>query len=87
MKFVFSNYIQPLSLKQIIEKPTRIVGNSKTLLDLMLLNNPDNLKQWGVADIPGISDHYMVYMIYAVRKPKFKPKIRTKRDLSKQKTF
>ena len=81
-KYLFSNLIQPLSLKQIIEKPTRIDGGSKTLIDLMLLNNPDNLKQWGVADIPGISDHHMIYMTYAVRKPKFKPKIITKRDFS-----
>ena len=81
-KYLFSNLIQPLSLKQIIEKPTRIDGASKTLIDLMLLNNPDNLKQWGVADIPGISDHHMIYMTYAVRKPKFKPKVITKRDFS-----
>ena len=74
-KFLFSNLIEPLSLKQIISKPTRIDGGTKTLLDLILLNNPENMKQWGVADIPGISDHHMVYMTYAVRKLKFKPKI------------
>ena len=81
-KYLFSNLIQPLSLKQIIEKPTRIDGGSKTLIDLMLLNNPENLKQWGVADVSGISDHHMIYMTYAVSKPKFKPKIITKRDFS-----
>ena len=85
-KFLFSNLIEPLSLKQIISKPTRIDGGTKTLLDLILLNNPENMKQWGVADIPGISDHHMVYMTYAVRKPKFKPKIIKKRDMSKFKT-
>ena len=82
-KFLFSNLIQPLSLKQIISTATRIDGDTKTLLDLILLNNPENMKQCGVADIPGISDHHMVYMTYAVRKPKFKPKMITKRDFSK----
>ena len=81
--FLFSNLIQPLSLKQIIEKPTRIDGNKKSLIDLILLNNPANMKQWGVTDIPGISDHHMVYMTYALKRPKFEPKIITKRDFSK----
>ena len=81
-KFLFSNLIQPLSLTQIIQKPTRIDKGTKTLLDLILLNNPDNMKQCGVADIPGISDHHMVYMSYAVRKPTFIPKVITKRDFS-----
>ena len=80
--YLFANLIQPLSLKQIIEKPTRIDGCRKSLIDLILLNNPDCMKQWGVADIPGISDHHMVYMTYAIRRPKFKPKIITKRDFS-----
>ena len=86
-KYLFSNLIQPLSLKQIIEKPTRIDGGTKTLIDLMLLNNPDNLKNWGVADIPGISDHHMIYMTYVVRRPKFKPRVITKRDFSFEDTF
>ena len=82
-KYLFNNIIQPLSLKQIIDKPTRIDGDSKTIIDLILLNNPENMKKWGVADIPGISDHHMIYMTYALRKPKFTPKLITKRDFSK----
>ena len=81
-KYLFNNIIQPLSLKQIIEKPTRIDGGTKTLIDLILLNNPKNMKQWGVADVPGISDHHMIYMTYAIHKPKFIPKLITKRDFS-----
>ena len=81
-KHFFNNIIQPLSLKQIIEKPTRIDGETKTCIDLILLNNPKNMKKWGVADVPGISDHHMIYMTYAIRKPKFIPKLITKRDFS-----
>ena len=79
-KFLFSNLIQPLSLKNIIDKPTRIDGAKKSLIDLFLLNNPSNFRKCGVADIPGISDHHMIYMTYAIKRPKFTPKIITKRD-------
>ena len=79
-KFLFSNLIQPLSLKNIIDKPTRVDGSKKSLIDLFLLNNPSNFRKCGVADIPGISDHHMIYMTYAIKRPKFTPKIITKRD-------
>ena len=41
----------------------------------------ENVKKTGVVDVPGISDHCLVYLSYALKKPKYKPKLVTKRNL------
>ena len=74
------NVIEPFGLSQIIKEPTRVTATSSTLIDLMLVSNLDNVKKSGVVDVPGISDHCLVYLAYAVRKPKFVPKTFTRRD-------
>ena len=89
LKFFNSYFADPFAFTQIIDKPTRIaktidknkqIKTSKTLIDLMLVSNPDNVKTHGVVDAPGISDHCMIFMAYSLRKPKFKPKMITRRD-------
>ena len=44
----------------IINEPTRVTGNSQTLIDIMLTNNPNLFKNCGVYN-PEISDHSMIY--------------------------
>ena len=74
------NVTEPFGLTQVIKEPTRITPTSSTLLDLFLVSNYDNVKKSGVVDVPGISDHCLIYMAYAIRKPKFTPKVFTQRD-------
>ena len=79
-KFFQNMLIVPMSLTQIVNEPTRITENSSTLIDLILVNNVDSVKAHGVVDLPGISDHSMVYLAYALKKPKCVPKRIRRRD-------
>ena len=82
-KYLLKTIIEPLSLTQLVKEPTRITKKTSTLLDLILVNSPKNVKCSGVVDIPGISDHSMVYAAYAMKKPKWKPIIIKRRDFRK----
>ena len=79
-KHFYSNITQPLSLTQVVTKSTRITQQSETLIDLILTSFPENCRGQGATDLPGISDHHMVYMNYAVAKPKAEKKMVTRRD-------
>ena len=78
--FLQTSIIEPFSLKQMVTEPTRITKDSCTLIDLVLASSPENIKFTGVVDIPGISDHCLVYISYALKRPKFIPKIIKRRD-------
>ena len=79
-KFLFENFIDPLSLKQTINKPTRIAKNSSTLLDLIIVNDPKNVAHSDCTEVGGISDHHLVFAAMTFKKPKFKPYTVTTRD-------
>ena len=79
-KYFLNTIIEPLVLTQLIKEPTRITKTTSTLIDLMLVNSPENVKHTGVTDIPGISDHCMIYCAYELKKKKFIPKIIRRRD-------
>ena len=68
----FTTYVtEPFALSQVITEPTRITSTSSTLIDLMLISCPENVKVQGVVDTPGISDHCLTFLAYALKKPKF----------------
>ena len=52
-------------------------------MDLLLVSYPDNVKISGVVDVPAIGDHCLIFACYALKKPKFKPKIIVKRKMDK----
>ena len=81
INFFNMNVLEPFALTQIIENPTRITKDTTTLIDLVLTGQPENVKKTGVVDVPGISDHCLVYLSYGLKKPKYKPKMVTRRDL------
>ena len=62
-RFTLSSKIKDLcsslSLKQLIEEPTRVTPHSSTLLDLIMTNSV-NISKAGVID-PGVSDHSFLY--------------------------
>ena len=78
-KFFNNNILEPLSLTQVIDKPTRITEGSRRCIDVIMVNNKEKCLCQGVA--PTYSDHHLVYMSYDVKKPKVLPKKITKRDM------
>lgn len=80
LKFFNSYFTEPFAFSQIVDEPTRITKSSSTLIDLILTGNTENVKVHGVVDTPGISDHCLTFMAYSLKKPKFKPKMVTRRD-------
>ena len=62
----FTTYVtEPFALTQVITEPTRITSTSSTLIDLMLISCPENVKVQGVVDTPGISDHCLTFLAYS----------------------
>ena len=78
-RYFKSQIVDPLGLTQLIEKPTRVTKNSKTLIDLILVSSPESVKFSDVTVCPFEVDHDLVYMAYNFKKVKFKPRIVTKR--------
>ena len=82
-KKLSDSLIEPFDLKQIIDKPTRITDQSKTLIDLLFVKDLDRVKTFGLCDASGVSDHFFIYMAYNIKKTKFKPITITRRDFRK----
>ena len=80
VNYFTSHILQPFALEQIVTQPTRITDKTKTLIDLVLVNSPQNVNTTGVAAFPGFSDHSMVYLSYSLKRPKFVPKKIIRRD-------
>ncbi len=56
LKFVTNMY----QYKQLIQEPTRVTRNTKSLIDNFFTNKPENIILAGVSKI-AISDHYLIY--------------------------
>ena len=74
--------LEQFNLKNVIEKPTRITTHSKTLIDLIVMNRKDLVKQKGTCPL-GISDHDMIYATLSASMPRDLPKIITIRNFNK----
>jgi hypothetical protein len=61
-------------VEQLIESPTRITSNTKSLIDLVFSNKPDFIIKSGVEHV-GISDHSMVYVHRKISVPRKSPKV------------
>ena len=44
------------------------------------MNSPDSVNFSGTVDLPGISDHKLIYCSYSLKKPKCSPQIIKRRD-------
>ena len=82
-KFFIENFIEPLSLRQVITKPTRITRTSRTLIDHAIVTNSKNVLVADCVDAPGISDHHLIFLAYSLKKPKFKPYTVTTRNFKR----
>jgi hypothetical protein len=72
-KLLCDSIIEPFNLTQIVDQPTRITETSSTLIDLMLVKNPDKVICHGNCAVPGVSDHNLIFMAYNIKRPKFEP--------------
>jgi len=70
-----------LSLRQIVNSPTRITCNTSTLLDLILISSSIGIAESGVDDLAHISDHLTVFAHLTLAKPRRLPRTSLKRDL------
>ena len=69
-------------MKNVEERPTRITNPSKTLIDLIVTNRKDLVKQEGTCPL-GISDHDMIDAALSASIPRDPPKIITIRNFNK----
>ena len=73
--------IKCFDLKNIIKEPTRVSRTAKTLIDLIIVSDPDKIERSGSIE-PAISDHKLIYCVLQIKNVSSKPVIkeaRTKR--------
>ena len=73
--------VEQFHMKNVVKGPTRITNHSKTLIDLIVTNRKDLVKQKGTCPL-GISDH-MIYATLSASIPRDQPKIITIRNFNK----
>ena len=66
------SFCATVNATQLIDKPTRVIENSRSLLDVILVSDPVLVKSSGVLEIT-ISDHFLVYVVINLRSPKQAP--------------
>ena len=59
-KLLLDSFAEPFQLKQLIDRPTRITDTSRTLIDLIFVNKPQNALFSSCCDAPGVSDHFLL---------------------------
>ena len=70
------------NLTQLINQPTRITQDSKTLLDIIITNSPHNIRESGVLSL-SLSDHDMVFCIRKLNWMKAPPETKIFRNYAK----
>lgn len=57
----WNDYMEPFGLTQLVREPTRVTSDSKTLIDHIYSNCPENVKSVLVPKI-GLSDHFPIFL-------------------------
>ena len=57
---VWTEYMEPFGLTQLVSKATRVTSNSRTLIDHIYSNCPENVNSLDVPNI-GLSDHFPIF--------------------------
>ena len=66
----YYEFCSMLSLKQLIESPTRITCNSSTIIDHILTNSCEKIVNSGVIDL-SLSDHQIIFCTRKLMRQKF----------------
>ena len=76
---VLKDLCSSLNLKQLINTPTRVTSQSSTLIDLIITSNTTLVVESGVLE-NHISDHFLIFTVLKLKKPKLQPKVVTARN-------
>lgn len=75
----FRTILDALNLYQIIDSPTRIVGNTSTLLDLLIVDRTEGVLHYGTRSVH-IADHELIFCAIMCAKPCRVPLLKNIRD-------
>ena len=64
-----NEFCESYQCTQLINEPTRITSNSKSLIDLFLTNEPDKFALLGLSHF-GVIDHSVIYVARKQTSPK-----------------
>ena len=70
----YANTLISRGVKCVINKPTRVIPSSKTLIDHIYTNNVDHSLFSGIA-VGDLSDHYGVFVIIPTKKRKIESRL------------
>ena len=82
LKRKFMNLLCKFNLKNVIDVPTRITGNSSSLIDLIITSVPSKTYGHGACN-PVISVHHLVYATVNLRRISEKPKLKLAWDFKR----
>ena len=71
--------LRSCGFKNIINSPTRITANSKSLIDLVITSQPSKIQISGSINL-GISDHHLIFTVFKVARCNPKPKVISTRN-------
>ena len=60
IKRIWNDYMEPFGLTQFVSEPTQVTSESRSLIDHIYSNTPENIKSVHVPKI-GLSDHFPVF--------------------------
>ena len=69
-----------LQFTQIIKEPTRVTAESRTMIDLIATNHPQNIKDSGVVTGTSLSDHEMSFCVRKINWKKAPSQLKTFRN-------
>ena len=72
----YQTLLEAFSLKQIVTKPTRVTRISKTLIDHIVVNFPQNITYTDVIPCSMVGDHDAPFACINVRVPRFQPRFK-----------
>ena len=56
------NFLRTLDFSQLIKEPTRVTDKSRTLIDVILVNNEHRIVDSGVVPV-SLSDHFLIFCV------------------------
>lgn len=77
----FNRLLNSLSLKQLINEPTRVTPTSQSLIDFIITGENNIINRFGVIDMNDLSDHALIYCEFLIEHPLEKPIIKKMRNI------
>lgn len=82
LKRKFTRLLCKFNLKNVIDVPTRLTGDTSSLIDLIITSVPSKFSSHGAYN-PGISVHHLVYAAVNLWRISEKPKLKLVRDFKR----